>query len=243
MLTSRIPYIVLLSLFLVIARPALAQNTGGVFPPTVTENHKSWQYRIALDPDNAAGETGYAQRLHYQQAIDDKLMWRIVGQLRKTQESDFDADFLQAELFWELSETGAEYQTGFRFDARLRDGDRPDQLGLNWIHAFRLNQGWSARAILLTSTQIGSNTTSGVNLQTRGQLSRRLEGGQTIGLEVFNNYGNSKNIGSFDQQDHTLGPIFSMPLNSKVSLFAGALFGISDAAPDTQFRLWLTRPL
>ena len=230
-------------LLLCFAAPSRAENTGGVFPAAVTENHKSWQYRIALDPDNAAGETGYAQRLHYQQAIDDKFMWRIVGQLRKTMDSDFDPDFLQAELFWELSEKGADYTTGFRFDARLRDGDRPDQVGINWIHGFKLKQGCSARAILLTSTQVGSNTTSGVSFQTRSQLAKRLESGQSIGVEMFNSYGNSKNFGSFDEQDHTLGPIFSAPLGRKISLFAGALFGISDAAPDTQFRLWLTRPL
>lgn len=241
MLFARISCFALL--ILIVVTPVHAQNTGGVFPPTVTENHKSWQYRIALDPDNALGESAFAQRLHYQQAIDDKLMWRIVGQLRKTQESDFDADFLQAELFWEFSEAGADYQTGLRFDARLRDGGRPDQVGLNWIHAFKLQQGWSARAILLTATQVGSNANSGISLQTRGQLAKRLEGGQSIGIEMFNSYGNSKNIGSFDQQDHTLGPIFSTPLSKNISLFAGALFGISDAAADTQFRLWLTRPL
>lgn len=37
---------------------AAAQNTGGVFPPMVNEAHESAQYRIAINPDNAAGETG-----------------------------------------------------------------------------------------------------------------------------------------------------------------------------------------
>lgn len=230
-------------ILLLLAAPLYAQNTGGVFPPTVSEGHKSWQYRWAVDPESANGDTAFAQRLHYQQAINDDFMWRIVGQVRKTDDSDFDPDFLQAELFWEFSEAGADYTTGVRFDARLRDGDRPNQIGLNWIHAFKLKQGWSARAILLTSTQVGSNSNSGVNLQTRGRIAKRLEQGHTIGLEMFNSYGNSKNIGSFDEQDHTLGPIYSFPVSKKLSLFVGALFGVSDAAPDAQFRLWLTRPL
>ena len=96
-------------ILLLLAAPLYAQNTGGVFPPTVSEGHKSWQYRWAVDPESANGDTAFAQRLHYQQAINDDFMWRIVGQVRKTDDSDFDPDFLQAELFWEFSEAGADY--------------------------------------------------------------------------------------------------------------------------------------
>jgi len=231
-----------LSLLLLLAAPIAAQNTGGVFPPFVNAGHESMQYRFAIDPDSNTGETAFAQRLHYQKAIDGDLMWRIVGQLRKTTESDFDADFLQAELFWDLSEDGAKIRSGLRFDARVRDGDRPNQLGLNWIHAFQLENNWSARAILLTSGQVGDNATSGINLQTRARIAKRLENRNTIGLEMFNNYGNSNNIRSFDQQNHTVGPFASIPLGN-ISLFVGALFGVSDAAPDTEIRLWITRPL
>ena len=70
---------------------AMAQNTGGVFPPDVNEGHKSAQYRIAANLDNDR----FAQRLHYQQAIDGDLMWRIVGQTRETATSDFDFDYVQ----------------------------------------------------------------------------------------------------------------------------------------------------
>lgn len=221
---------------------AHATNTGGVFPPTVNEGHKSWQYRVAVDPVEN-GSTRFAQRLHYQQAINDDLMWRIVGQVRKTDDSDFDPDFLQAELFLDLTKNNSNYQHGFRFDARMRDGDRPDQIGVNWIHRLNMSDGWSMRGIVLTSTQFGSNSQSGVNLQTRAQVAKSFGSGKSVGLELYNNYGNSRNIGSFDQQDHTIGPIISTPITKNLSVFWGVLFGVSDAAPDQQFRLWITRPL
>ena len=123
---------------LIYAPHAAAQNTGGVFPTQVNEGHKSLQYRAAIDPDNAQDEFGFAQRLHYQQAINGDFMWRIVGQTQKTESSDFDFSFLQAELFWELSDDEDQHKTGLRFDARLTDGDRAEQLGVNWMNSLIL---------------------------------------------------------------------------------------------------------
>jgi len=225
-----------------IAAPATyAQNTGGVFPPFVNEGHKSLQYRAAINPDNAAGETGFAQRLHYQQAINGDFMWRILGQTRKTDSSDVDFDFLQAELFWELSDDEDQHKTGLRFDARLRDEDRAEQIGLNWMNHFNFENGWSARALILTSVQIGDSAADGVNLQTRARLARTLESGPTVGLEMFNNYGNTGNIGGFAAQSHTVGPFIAAPIGKGLSIFGGPLFGISQAAPDFETRIWVTK--
>lgn len=232
-----------LSLLAALVTPqiAAAQNTGGVFPPMVNEGHKSAQYRIAINPDNAAGKTGFAQRLHYQQSLNGDMMWRIVGQTKKTSDSDFDLDFIQAELFWELSDDDDQHKTGLRFDARLRDEGRAEQFGLNWSNQFNFENGWSARALVLTAVQIGDNAADGVNLQTRGQIARKMDSGHTFGIDMFNNYGRTGNIGGFNDQSHTIGPFISAPLGNKVSLFAGPLFGLSRAAPDVEARLWLTK--
>lgn len=220
---------------------AAAQNTGGVFPPNVNEGHRSLQYRAAIDPDNAAGDFGFAQRLHYQQAINGDFMWRIIGQTRKTDSSDVDFDFLQAEMFWELSDDEDQHKTGLRFDARLRDGDRAEQLGVNWMNHFNFDNGWTARALVLTSLEIGDTAADGVNLQTRARIARKLESGPTLGVEMYNNYGNTGNIGSFEEQSHTIGPFFSAPVSKDISIFAGPLFGLSSAAPDLEARLWVTK--
>ena len=170
-----------------IAPNAMAQNTGGVFPPMVNEGHRSIQYRGAINPDNAAGEFGFAQRLHYQQAINGDFMWRILGQTQKTDSSDFDFAFLQAELFWELSDDEDKHKTGLRFDARLTDGDSAEQLGLNWVNQFNFDDGWHARALVLSSVQIGDTAADGINLQTRARVGKKLENGPLIGVEMYNN--------------------------------------------------------
>jgi len=224
-----------------IAPNAMAQNTGGVFPTQVNEGHRSLQYRAAINPDNAQDEFGFAQRLHYQQAINGDLMWRVVGQTQKTESSDFDFAFLQAELFWELSDDQDQHKTGLRFDARLTDGGRAEQLGVNWMNHFNFDNGWHARAIVLSSVQIGDTAADGINLQTRARVGKKLENGPLIGVEMYNNYGRTSDFGSFDEQSHTIGPFISTPIGNKVSLFAGPLFGFSSAAPDVEARLWLTK--
>jgi hypothetical protein len=126
---------------------AFAQNTGGVFPPSFGPDHKSAQYRVALNTETDR----FAQRLHFQQSLDERRVWRVVGQTRETSSSDFDFDYIQAELFWEIGKLDSKYRTGLRFDARLRDDNRPGQIGINWMHQWQLEDGWRARLVGLSA--------------------------------------------------------------------------------------------
>ncbi|RKQ68866.1 outer membrane putative beta-barrel porin/alpha-amylase [Litorimonas taeanensis] len=219
---------------------AAAQNTGGVSTPVVNIDHRSAQYRITLDPDDN-GQTGFAQRLHYQQAINDDMMWRVVGQTRKTAESDFDFDFVQAELFWQVTPNAMDYQTGLRVDARFRGGDRPEQIGANWLNLWTLSDRWQARASAMTHVQMGDNAAKGLALQTRAQLMHSLPEGRSIGVEIFNDYGRTGSVQGFDKQNHALGPFVTMPITDNISVYSSVLFGLSEAAADTELRFWIIR--
>ena len=215
---------------------AAAQNTGGIFPPVVNEGHKSAQYRTAYNLDN----DNFAQRLHYQQAINGDFMWRLIGQTRETAASDFDFDFVQAELFWQLSPDNSDYGTALRFDVRLRDDDRPHQLGLNWSNQLKFAQGWTARAVILSAYQFGENDTGGIFLAPRAHLSRKLGNGVAIGAEYYGNFGNTKRF-SLSKTGQAAGPFISTKIAEKTSLIAGVQFGLNDVAPDADLRLWLTQ--
>lgn len=220
-----------------LAPTASAQNVAGVFPPMVNEGHASLQYRAAFVPDTDA----FAQRLHYQQSIDGDLMWRVVAQTRKTADSDVDFDFFQAELFWEWSEDGAPWRTGLRFDARVRDRGRPGLFGVHWTNQFQLSADVRARFLVMSSVDIGDGARDGILVQTRADIARRLPSGIEIGLEMYNNYGYTGSFGGFDKQSHQLGPMVTLPAGGGWSVLGGVLLGVSDAAPDADFRLWLTR--
>ena len=221
---------------LIFAPAVQAQNTGGVFPPGFGDNHESIQYRIAYNTEN----DNFANRLHYQKSIDEKRLWRVVVQTREAEDSDFDFDFFQAELFWELGNRKSKWRKAVRFDGRLRDNDRPAQIGLNFANQFNLGDGWSARANGLSNLMFGDNSQSGIGLAGRANIAKKLQSGPSIGIEYFGNYGTTQSF-SVGKSGQTIGPFASTKLTGNTSIFAGVQFGITDVAADTDLRLWLTQ--
>ncbi len=225
------------SLALVTTPVAAAQNTGGIFSPVVNDDHRSAQYRVTYNPDTE----GLAQRAHYQQSINGDLMWRGLVSARKTSDSDVDFDFVQAELFWELSDDDDRWKRGLRFDARIRDDDRPGLLGMHWTNQFPVTDNWNARFVALSAIDVGDDARDGVFLQTRGNVFTRLDTGQTVGVEVFNSYGSTDDFRDFEEQTHQIGPFASFPVAEDWSLFTGVLLGLTDASADAELRLWVVR--
>jgi hypothetical protein len=229
--------IAIFSLALFATPMAAAQNTGGIFSPVVNDDHRSAQYRVTYNPDTE----GLAQRAHYQQSINGDLMWRGLVSARKTSDSDVDFDFVQAELFWELSDDDDRWKRGLRFDARIRDDDRPGLLGMHWTNQFPVTDKWNARIVALSAIDVGDDARDGVFLQTRGNVFTRLDTGQTVGVEVFNSYGSTDDFRDFEEQSHQIGPFASFPVAEDWSLFTGALLGLTDASADAELRLWVVR--
>lgn len=223
-------------LILLSAVPAVAQNTGGVFPPGFGDDHETAQYRIAVNTDT----NRFAQRLHYQKSIDSKRLWRVVGGTRETDSSDFDFDFVGAELFWELSETTDRWRKGFRFDGIIRGEDRPEQINVNYMNQWTFEDGWSARLIGLSSLQFGDNKRDGILLQPRAQLAKRVADGPVLGLEYYGSLGSTEDI-SMKRNRQTIGPFISTKLVGKTSILAGAQFGLNNASADADLRLWITQ--
>lgn len=221
--------------------PAAAQNTGGVIPPFVNEGNRSLHTRVAIDPDNAQGERSVATRLHYLHSFNDDLKGVLFMGSRQTAESDLDFDYLHAGLFIDLGENGQKFRNGVRFDIRVRDGSRPNHVGALWLGQYYFDNGWTARMNVLSSVQFGDRANDGLNLQTRAQLAKRLESGDGIGLEMYSFYGSTDNLGNFNSQNHAVGPTYTKVIDSNWSLFSSLLLGVSESAPDTQWRFWLIR--
>ena len=223
-------------IFVLSALPAMAQNTGGIFPPDINEGHRSAQYRIAGNLDTNT----FAHRLHYQQAVNGDVMWRLIGQTKETDRSDFDFDFVQAELFWQISPDEKAYRSALRFDVRLRDDNRPHHLGLNLSQQWDFALGWTARIVALSAVQFGDNNAKGISLSPRAHLSRKLDNGFNIGLEYYGNFGTTENF-SVSKTGQAAGPFISTKIAEKTSVIAGVQFGLNDAAPNTDLRLWMTQ--
>ena len=230
-------YIVIGLASLLVWAEAPAQTLGGVYGPVVKEGHRSFEYWSAFDPDSY----GFAQRIHYQQSLDSRFRWRLVAQARKTSRSDVDFDFAQAELLWDITDADRDWQTGFRFDLRIRDRGRPGRVAVTWTNQFRLPAGWNGRLLGIASFEVGSGAESGVGFQTRASLYKTLESRRRFGLELLSNYETRLDFFDLDEQSHQLGPYLSIPLKEEWHVTGSALFGLSKEAPDTILRLFIAR--
>lgn len=219
---------------------ALAQSTGGAFGPEVSDGQDAVQLRIGIDP----GDEDYATRLHYQRVLNDAVRWRVTAQIRDTAQNSTDLDYLQTEVLWQITPDGNDWQTGLRFDARIRDGsERPDRLALNWTNSFRISEKYSARAIILSTVEVGKNADKGVGLQARARLARRLPNRQSVGMEWFSILGTTQDFPALKAQRHQIGPYYNRDLGEKWSLYTSVLFGATDPATDVDIRVWINRRL
>lgn len=222
---------------------AAAQSVSGVFGPTVNADNRELEYRLGLAQD-ANDDWASVSRLHYQQGLNDTFRLRGVIQFSDPGDGPAEFRFFQAELLWQtVEQTEAGYSAAFRLDARLAEGDDgAHRLGVNWVHQWVFGGGWRARAIALTSHEVGSNARDGFNLAFRTSLSRRLGNGVRLSLEQYATLGNTdRGLGRFDEQRHTIGPALSGSFSDAWGWYLSTQFGVSDAAADTDFKVRLTR--
>ena len=211
-----------------------AQNAGGVFGPVVNAGHAALQYRITYNPKS----DGMVNRIHYEESVSDAVMLRMVLQSRKSADRDFDTDFAQGEIFWQLTENDSRFQSGLRFDGRLRSDDRPHVIGIHWTNQYAVTKKLTLRGLVMNDVNIGENSDGSYGLQTRAAAIYNMNPA-VISLELYNSHG----FGEFyDQREdqHQIGPHLDYRFGD-IELRIGALFGLTDGTPDREGRLWLMR--
>lgn len=216
---------------------AMAQSTSGVFGPVIDEGESGWEYRATYDPD----DEDINQRLHYQRAINGAMRWRIVAQVRSTDDSDLDPDFLRGELVWQVTPDDQKFQSGFRFESRYRFDDRPGDVTVHWTNQWKHFDNWTLRAILGATQQIGNDPADGVLIQTRASATTSIAEGPKLGVEWFAEYGSTSDWLSLKDQEHQIGPVAVWDFGKDWSLYTGVLFGATDSAADTNLRLRISK--
>jgi hypothetical protein len=214
-----------------------AQSTAGIFSPVINEGHMSAQYRIGYDPD--AG--GWAQRVHFQHAPTGSFMWRAIAQIRDVPQSDLEFHWVQGELYFQLSDDEAAWQTGLRVDGRVFTDLDAGALGLHWMNEFRPSERTEVRLIAMSSIVLGEGSLSGVLLQGRGYAYYQFVPRFKLGAEMYSVFGTTGDLPSLVDQFHQLGPVARGSLGGGWSAVAGVLFGLTDRPADYDLRFWLTK--
>ncbi len=220
--------------------PASAQNLAGVFPPLPPA--RQLDYRAGWRPGENGAPDRYAQRIHYQDRIGDKFLWRGIVQVEDADGEGLDLDFAQAEFFLLLTDEDAPWSVAARFDAKVREGSEPEEFALNLANQFRLSPRVTARFNILTKREVGDRRREGLLFETRSALFMRTDGGVVFGAEAFNDHGSTADFDFYGpSQRQQAGPFAFWPLGDEFFLFTGALFGLNEQSPDADLRIWVQK--
>lgn len=235
-------FALVLSLFVISifsASQTLAQNTSGVFGPTVSANDHNFEYRVAADLDDGIQ---WAQRFHYERAISDNLRPRLIIATEETNGNEVELDFIRAELVWQITPDAQDYQAGMRFEGRVRT-EGAEEVRANFINQWSLGDGWRARAIFLNTLQVADKSNDNLQFSTRLGFSKKLPSGVRAGVHGFFDLGDSGDFQVLTEQvDSELGPFVSFDILENTELYIGTLHGVTEASPDTQLRIFIERP-
>ncbi len=214
-------------------------NNGGVHGPNVKADTSQFDFRTTQSPAYEGRQHKAAYRIHYQHSLNDALRLRFVSQYRNITELEF--DFVKTELLYNYQKTTASgYSAGVRFDLRARRGKRTEDFAVHWTHQWNLPNQLQARAILILGKNLNGDGDKPVTLGTRLGLSKALNNGMRVGLELFDVYGAIDNVNSFEEQRHQFGPTFSIK-RGKWMAFTRYLNGLSDASDEHNFSFRIIR--
>lgn len=226
--------------------PAAAQNTSNVSGSDVKAGARTLEYRAAFAPEHDGEPSAFQHRLHYRRAFGERWGAKIAAVQNERGGGDLEFRSILVEVqrqILESEDTGG-WDSAFRFDGRIPTEDnRPGRARADWLNSIDFGEGWRLRANVYLGHEIGDLARDGFTLETREEVTRKFDGGMRIGAQMFNNYNTTAHLGSFDEQRHQLGPVVKGEIGEHLGFTASVLFGLSEEAPDTDFRLFLSYSL
>lgn len=85
-------------------------------------------------------------------------------------------------------------------DIRQRRSDNPEVFAVSWTKQWDLSNGIRIRGILIGAWVFGSDSAFNVTeIETRGSVTKKLESGLTVGVEMFNDCGSFGDFGTFNK--------------------------------------------
>ena len=216
-----------------------AQSTALVFGPEVIAGEGIIDFRIGYEPD----EDHWVYRNHIQYGFSDSFSLRGLTLHTINSSDQWDFRFFRIEGLWQfLEDEKAGWDSALRFELEIAEGDNlPNRVRLAWSGMYDIDQYWQVRGNFFTGYEIGPASDPGALFEIRAQVSRRLTRTTRMTFDYFGNMNNTEAFGNWASQRHQLGSTLSVMLSKNVRVIGGALFGISEAAANSEYRVVVMR--
>lgn len=225
---------------------AKAQSlTGNVGSAGISDGEQSVETRFGI---NDAGDA--AARIHYDFAATGWYQLRLISSFSRPDNEDWDFSAFTVENWFQWSEearSGEGFNGGLRLAYGFADGGGPDEAEVRLTITDKFAGAWEWRANAIGEVETGEGSEGGVEIETRAQLTRGIDtgvlgaSGARFGLEIFSEWGNSRDIGGLEEQAHQIGPVLKLDWSNGVFLQSAIRAGLTEASDDAMFKVFIGR--
>lgn len=230
----------------VVCVPAHAQSlTGNVGSAGISAGERAVETRFGLNDDGRADA-----RIHYDHAFSGWYQLRVIGSFSQPDGGDWEASGLTFEnwLQWrEEADDGSGFNGGLRLAYGFNDGGGPDEAEVRLTLTDKFAGDWEWRGNLIAEFETGTRSEGGASLESRLQLSRAVAVDAfatqdwRLGVELFSEYGNTRDIPGLDDQAHQFGPVLKASWDNGVYLQSAVRVGLTGGADDAMAKLFIGR--
>lgn len=224
---------------------ARAQDVNGVPNAAVNPFYASLSARAVFAPAADGKDAVFAGLVGYQRNFGEQ--WSLSGGAFYSNRGPggFELRAFQAAAQFQFAERARWGGDGsILLIARLPDdGDGPGRVALLVAGKWIIREDWEIRALAAANREYGAGARAGVGLGTRIEATRRIGTLGRLGAQLGDGFNTTAGFGAFKDQSHQAGPVFKTVIGRDLTLNATAQFGLSEAAPDEEFRLFLTYDL
>lgn len=225
-----------------LAPGAAAQDVNGIPNGDVRPGYAALSARFVFAPEDDGADPVFASQFAYQRNFGEKWSLAGGGVFSSRGPGPYQFRAIQSGVQYQFAESEEWGGDGsILIVARIPDsGDGPGRVALLLAGKWIIAEDWEVRALAAASRDFGDRARAGVGLGARLEATRRVGTLGRFGAQIADGFNTTARIGNFDEQSHQAGPVFKTVIGRSLVVNAAALFGVSEAAPDEEFRLFLT---
>lgn len=241
MFNSRLLFTALL--FTSLSSAAFASTTGSVGSPKVKKGSTAFEVRAGYsEADESSSQNERVRtRAQIDHGFTDYYAGRIVVSQDKRKGDSYEHDGIKIEnRFYLLDAEKYGFDFGVRAGYSHKDGDKtPSNVEFGLYELVPLD-AYELRLNQIFSHDVGEDSDDGISGELRAQVTREISADHRLGLEAFHDFGNFSDDDDFEDQALTFGPVLKGNIQG-IKYETGYRAGLTDAAPDHSFKLFLAK--
>ena len=228
-----------------------ASSTSNVGGSTVNEGLLSTELRLGFneDDDSSSSDKRFRMREHVDYGFNDWYALRILTAQDKREGDNLEHQSFTIENRFQLIEKkDYGWDGGFRLSYSQSDGDKtPHEVELRLVAETAINDKWTIKHNTVIEHDIGEDSVAGISVELRHRLTRKFQSSLPyvksfeLGLDMFNDFGNLRELSGYEEQDHQLGPVVKVSFDNGFSVQSTYRTAISSEGVDDTYGLFFQK--